>query len=84
MFAYTFFIWRAFIFRRKLHELGSFWSTLPKLKTYDIDVNITGLRTSYDRPNFCYHAELHLPIAYQYSLPKHIVLAQLLHLESEC
>ena len=41
------------------------WSTLPKLRTYDIDVNFTGLRISYDRPNFCYHAELHLPIAYQ-------------------
>ena len=44
------------------------WSTLPKLRTYDTDVNFPDLRTSYYRPNFCYHAELHLPIAYQITL----------------
>ena len=51
MFVYTFLVWCAFAFRRKLQDLVVFeiliWSTSSKLRTYDTDVNFTDLRTSY-------------------------------------
>ena len=44
------------------------WSTSYKLRTYDRDVSFAALRTSYYRPNFSYHTELHLLIAYNITL----------------